>query len=63
MKNFSYHWKENIKPMVCFFIAGFLVACGFGAADWLMPKKPVEYRISRWNATTIEPRADCYAVN
>jgi hypothetical protein len=45
MKNFSYHLKENIKPMVCFFIAGFLVACGFGAADWLMPKKPVEYRI------------------
>lgn len=45
MENFSYHWKEKIKPLICFFLAGVLVACGFGAADWLIPKKPVEYRI------------------
>lgn len=45
MKNFSYHWKENVKPLISFFLAGFLVACGFGVADWLIPKKPVEYRI------------------
>lgn len=45
MKSLSHHWKENIKPLLCFFIAGFLVACGFAAADWLIPKKPVEYQI------------------
>lgn len=45
MKNLDHHWKENIQPLINFLIAGFLVACGFGAADWLIPKKPVEYRI------------------
>lgn len=45
MKNFSFHWNENIKPLICFFLAGFLVACGFAAADWLIPKKPTEYHI------------------
>ena len=41
----KYHWKENIKPLICFFMAGFLVAAGFATADWLIPKKPTEYRI------------------
>lgn len=41
----NHHWKETIKPLLSFFLAGFLVACGFAAGEWLMPKKPVEYRI------------------
>jgi RsiW-degrading membrane proteinase PrsW (M82 family) len=45
MKSFRYHWKENIKPLIIFFLAGALVAAGFATAEWLIPKKPVEYRI------------------
>lgn len=43
--NLRYQWDENVKPLLCFFLAGFLIASGFGVADWLIPKKPVEYRI------------------
>ena len=45
MKSFNDQWKENIKPLISFFLAGFLIASGFGVADWVIPKKPLEYRI------------------
>jgi len=43
--NLKHHWDENIKPLICFFLAGFLVAAGFATASWVIPKKPAEYRI------------------
>ena len=45
MCNLKRHWKESIKPLLSFFLAGVLVAAGFGFADWVIPKKPIEYRI------------------
>lgn len=41
----KYHWRENIKPLIYFFLAGLLIASGFRAAEWAIPAKPVEYRI------------------
>ena len=43
--NLKHHWHENIKPLLLFTLAGFFVAVGFGIADWVIPKKPVEYQI------------------
>lgn len=45
MKNLEHHWEENIKPLVCFFLTGFVIASGFATAEWLIPKPPTEYRI------------------
>lgn len=44
-RGFKYHWEENVKPIFFFFIVGFFVSCGIIAADWMIPKKPIEYRI------------------
>ncbi len=45
MKTFKHHWEENIKPLICFFCAGVMIAAGFIAANWVIPTKPVEYQI------------------
>lgn len=44
-KKLRYHWTENIKPLISFFLAGVFVAVGFSTVEWIIPKKPVEYRI------------------
>ena len=43
--NWKYQWDENIKPLIFFFLAGCFVAAGFRVAEWVIPAKPVEYRI------------------
>ena len=45
MEDFEYHWKENIKPLGYFLLAGVFVASGFRLAEWVIPAKPLEYHI------------------
>ncbi len=44
-KDWSYQWEENIKPLICFFLAGVVIASGFRLAEWVIPAKPIEYQI------------------
>ena len=43
--SWEYQWEENIKPVILFFCAGFVLAAGVICAEWIIPKKPTEYRI------------------
>jgi len=45
MKTLIKLWKDAIKPLLFFFIAGVAIMAGFRTTEWLIPAKPVEYRI------------------